>query len=109
MKASLVRLSEMLLVVVPLTVVLFGCVGYDDGYDGYGGGAAVGPGYYEPYGAYYGGWAPGYYVAPYRNGYVGGSPRGGIQSVSHAYRAAPASRAAPSIPSASRSGGSRVR
>jgi hypothetical protein len=63
-----------------------GCVVAPDGgyYNGYSAYNAY-PGYYEPYGAYYGGWGPDYYVAPY----------GVAHSVSHA---------TPSIPSHSRSG-----
>jgi len=43
-----------------------GCVVAPDGAYYNNGGYAAYPGYYEPYGAYYGGWAPDYYVAPYR-------------------------------------------
>jgi hypothetical protein len=55
-------------------------------------------GYYEPYGYEYGGWGGGYHVGPGR----GGDRRGGHPS--HSYRAAPASRPTPSIPSGSRGG-----
>ncbi len=55
-------------------------------------------GYYEPFGYEYGGWGPGYRVGPGR----GGDRRGGHPSGS--YRAAPASRSTPSIPSRSRGG-----
>jgi hypothetical protein len=62
-------------------------------------------GYYEPYGYDYGGWGAGYRVGPGRccdhrddhpvdRGHAGHAP---------AYRAAPAGRSAPSIPSRSRS------
>ncbi len=109
MKVSPLRLAEFCLIVSPLTIVLFGCVVADGGY-GYGNGAAIVPGYYEPYGAYYGGWGPNYYVAPYRNGYrPDDRGRSEVQSSSHAFRGAPASHSAPSIPSASRSGDSRSR
>jgi hypothetical protein len=51
-------------------------------------------GVYEPPGYVYGGWGPGYHVGP--------PPRGGghrpVQSPSRAYRPAPRSRPAPSIP-----------
>jgi hypothetical protein len=43
--------------------------------------------YYEPYGAVYGGWGPGYHVAPFR----GGAHRGAGGGGTHAYRSAPAS------------------
>jgi hypothetical protein len=87
--------------VVALAVALAsGCVVTDGGY-GYGD-AAYGVGYYQPAGIAYGGWGPGYDVAPFRRGYpvrYGGHPP------SHAYRAAPASRAMPSIPMGARPGG----
>jgi len=73
------------------------CVVADGGY-GYGpdvGVTYVG-GYYEPYGYEYGGWGGGYRVGPSR----GGAPR--RDSGSRPYRAAPASRHTPSIPSRSR-------
>ena len=94
-----------------LTILLSGCVvadggyGYDGGYE-YGGG--IGAAYYEPYGADYGGWGPGYRVAPYR----GGDHRltgGDGHASEHTYRSAPASRSMPSIPSQSRSDGLRSR
>jgi len=54
-----------------VTILSFGCVvaggGYGYGYDD-------GPGYYEPYGAEYGGWRPGYHVAPVL---YGGQPHSG--------------------------------
>jgi hypothetical protein len=56
------------------------------------GGGYVG-GVYEPYGNDYGGWGPGYHVAPSRRG-----ERRPEQSAPHAYRPAPRSRPAPSIP-----------
>jgi len=74
-------------------------------------GICIGLNYYEPYGTVYGGWGPGYYVGPYRNGgnrrndnrYRRSGHEGGHSS-EHAYRSAPASRPMPSIPSHSRSG-----
>jgi hypothetical protein len=94
-----------------LTVLLAGClvpVGGDGYYDeGFVGGAA----YYEPYGTNYGGWGPGYQVAPHRNdGYRPPPPGGGGHSApahisvpdrkaAPAYRPAPASRSTPSLPS----------
>ena len=86
-----------------LTVLLFGCFvpvggyGYDDGGD-------IGGAYYEPFGYDYGGWGPGYHVAPYRGG--DHRPVSGGGHTARAYRSAPASRSMPSIPSHARSGGS---
>lgn len=75
--------------------VLYACTVTGDGYVG---------GYYDPPGYEYGSWGHGYYVAPPHGGghggYVGGEhhaeqPRPPQQ---HAYRPAPPSRPAPSIP-----------
>jgi len=88
-------------------VLSSGCVVPGGGY-GYDGGGGIGLGYYEPVGADYGGWGPGYQVAPYRGDDNRGG-RGGGNAPSHAYRAAPASHAMPSIPSGSRSAGSGSR
>lgn len=57
--------------------------------------------YYQPYGMFYGGWSPGYRVAPYRGGahFV---PNG--RAGQH-FHAAPPSRPMPSIPSHGRPGG----
>jgi len=104
-KTFLARWPVLAFVVGTLTVLSSGCVVPGGGY-GYDASAGIGVGYYEPYGADYGGWGPGYQVAPYRGGYnrPGG---GGGNPAPHAYRSAPASHAMPSIPSGSRSGGSR--
>jgi hypothetical protein len=87
------------------TLLLSGCVvpvggGYEDG------GVSVGLGvdYYEPYGAVYGGWGPGYRVAPYRGGDY--HQDRGSRPVSHAYRPAPEGHSMPSLPSRGHSGGS---
>jgi hypothetical protein len=78
--------------------------------DGYGYGAVgYAPDYYEPYGGVYGGWGPDYRVGPVRGGdhrfdRGPGRPAGGTPA-RHAFRAAPASRGAPSIPSGARPGG----
>jgi hypothetical protein len=90
---------------IGLLGVLSGCIvpGGDYGYDG---GVAYGADYYEPYGAVYGGWGPGYRVGPVRDGGYRSDHGGGE---GHAYRAAPASHSIPSIPSRSRSGGGRSR
>lgn len=101
---NILRWSATALVIGLFTVLSSGCVVPDGGY-GYGGGVAVGVDYYEPYGANYGGWGPGYQVGPFRGG---GHPAG--HGGSHAYRSAPASHPMPSIPShsaPSRSGRSR--
>jgi hypothetical protein len=82
------------------------CVAPGGGY-AYDNGVDVGVDYYEPYGADYGGWDSGYQVGPYRDGGHWGGERGRGGSAPHGYRSAPASRPMPSIPSGSRSGGSR--
>lgn len=80
-----------------LAVAQFGCaVGVDGGPVGDDGIGYVG-GYYEPYGYVVGGWGGGYHVGPGRGG-----ERGGGGASGHSYRAAPAGRGAPSIPSHSR-------
>ena len=106
MNISLLRSLTLAFVVCTATVLLSGCIGlngggyYDDGF--------IGPGYYEPSGVVYGGWESGYHVAPYRGGdhrdYRPTSDRG--HESARTYRAAPASRSVPSIPSQSRSSGS---
>jgi len=75
---------------------LCACIAIGPGYDGGVGVGYVG-GYYEPYGFDYGGWEPGYHVAPPRGG-----ERRPAQSAPHAYRPAPSSRSTPSIPTRSR-------
>ncbi len=85
-----------------LALLASACAGPGYGYDE---GVGIGAGYYEPYGYDYGGWGPGYAVGPYRGGH--GPDRGGGGRPGHAYRSAPASRSAPSIPSGGRSGGGR--
>jgi hypothetical protein len=86
-------------------VLGLGACAVDDGpyYGGDGGGYAGG--YYEPYGYEMGGWGEGYHVGPGRRGDRGGDRGGahdGRSPGGHAYRAAPAGRGAPSIPSQSR-------
>ena len=96
-------LGMLVFVVLMLTVLLSGCLWPGGGY--YDGGG-IGAGYYEPSGVEYGGWGPGYQVAPFR----GGDHRsigGGGHASAHAYRSAPASHSMPSIPSGSRSSGGR--
>jgi hypothetical protein len=105
MKCSRLRLSAIVFVVGLITALVSGCV-VTSGY-GYDGGVGIGLDYYEPYGSYYGGWGPGYFVGPSHDG-GHRSDRGG-GSPPHAYRPAPPSHAMPSIPSHSRSGRSRSR
>lgn len=106
MKILLLRRSAIAFAIGLFTALLPGCVVTGDGY-GYAGNVGIGVDYYEPFGAVYGGWEPGYRVGPARAG--GYRPDRGGNASSHAYRAAPASRPMPSIPSRSRSGGSRPR
>jgi hypothetical protein len=101
---SLLRWLAIAFVIGLFTVLSPGCAVYGGGY-GYDGGVGIGLDYYEPYGAY-GGWGPGYYVGPFRDG-AHRLDRGGGHPPPHAYRSAPASHPMPSIPSRSRSGGSR--
>ncbi|MDR3387974.1 MAG: hypothetical protein P4L92_13075 [Rudaea sp.] len=102
------RKPTLILAVALCAALSSGCAvsggGYGYGYEG--GGVSVGLDYYEPYGGYYGGWGPGYRVGPVRGGDHRRDARGG--STQHAYRSAPASHSAPSIPSRPHSsGGSR--
>jgi len=90
-------------------VLLSGCVVPDGGY-GYNAGEVGWPGYYEPYGAVYGGWGPGYLVGPvggggYRGGRGGAGGFGG--GGQHAFRAASAAHGVPSIPGGRGGGGAR--
>jgi hypothetical protein len=100
---SLSRWATTALVIGLVAVLPSGCIVPGGGY-GYEGGAGYGLDYYEPYGVEYGGWGPSYQVAPYRGGERRPARAGGGPGA-HAYRAAPASRSMPSIPSGSRSGG----
>jgi hypothetical protein len=105
MKISRVRIASLAAAAGLFAVLLSGCVvpvggGYDEG------GVSVGLGvdYYEPYGGFYGGWGPGYRVAPFRGG---GERREDFRAggSTHAFRSAPAGRSMPSIPSRGHSGG----
>jgi hypothetical protein len=71
---------------------LCACIATGPGYDGGVGVAYVG-GYYEPYGRDYGGWGPGYQVAPPRGG-----ERRPEQLPPHDVRPAPPTRPTPSDP-----------
>jgi len=113
MRSLLLRRSAIGIAATLFAVALSGCAveggyapGYDDSY-GYGGGVGIGFDYYEPYGAFYGGWGPSYHVAPYRRGGEPHWDRGAAHRSPHAYRSAPESRSMPSIPSHPRSGGTR--
>ena len=100
MTASLSRWSAPAFVIGLFAVLASGCVVPGGGY----GEAGYGVDYYEPYGIDYGGWGPGYYVAPYRDRDHHPEGREGRES-RPAYRAAPPSHAIPSLPSGSRSSG----
>lgn len=129
MNLSYLRLSAVASAIGLLALLLSGCV-VPDGRYGYGERDGFGPGYYEPYGTYYGGWGPGYFVAPYRgrehhfdrddehrfehegehrpdHGGEHGPGREAGHPPSQAFRAPPAGQPMPSIPS--RSGGPRSR
>ena len=107
MNAAHLRWSAIALVIGLFMVLSSGCVVTGGGY-GYDGDVGIGVDYYEPYGVDYGGWGPGYRVGPFRDG-AHRPERGSGQPPAHAYKPAPASRSMPSIPSRSRSGGSRSR
>ena len=68
MNILLLRWLVLAFVVGTLTVLSAGCILSDGGYGYDDGGRGVGADYYEPYGADYGGWGPGYHVAPFRGG-----------------------------------------
>jgi hypothetical protein len=94
-------------VLCTLTLLLSGCILPPGGYVYDNGGIEAN--YYEPFGFVdYGNWGRGYQVAPFRGGYHRPAGGGGHAS-GRAYRSAPASHSMPSIPSHSRSGGSRSR
>lgn len=125
MKSSFLRWNISALAAALLCTALGGCVA-EGGY-GYGGGGVTvdadvdtGADYYEPAGVVVGGWAPGYHVGPVgpdrgpgdgrpRPGETapGPHPMGGVRPApggggTHAYKPAPASHSAPSIPSGHR-------
>ena len=92
-----------------LVTVWTGCaIAPGDGSFGYAGSVGFGLDYYEPWneplGPYYGGWGPGYPVAPYRGG-ERRIERGHGPGAPRAYRPAPGSRPMPSIPSRPRGSG----
>jgi hypothetical protein len=87
------RLPVLALLAVAAMALVAGCAVSDGGY-GYGS-----VDYYEPYGFGYGGWGPGYGVAPFRGDHRFVGFHG-----AHAFRGAPAGRPMPSLP-AGRGGG----
>jgi hypothetical protein len=105
MNTSLLRGSAIAIAIGSFTILLSSCIVPGGGYGYGGGGVDIGLDYYEPYGGVYGGWGPGYRVAPFRGGDQRRDVGGGRPT--HAYRPAPASHSLPSIPSHSRSGGAR--
>ena len=112
MKTSFFRWSAFTLAAAAWTLLSAGCIMPDGGYgNGYDDGGVIGAGYYDTYGVDYGGWGPGYHVAPFRGGGHrpdGGERRGaGGNPGGHAYRSAPASRSMPSLPHGNPGGGSR--
>jgi hypothetical protein len=88
------------------STVLSSCA-VDGGY-GYGPDVGIGIGYYDT-GGYYGGWGRGYRVGPGRRDYHWDHHDNHGHGSTHSYRAAPAGRSMPSIPSRghSHSGGHR--
>jgi hypothetical protein len=101
---NILRWSAIAFVIGLFTALLSGCIVPDGGY-GYYDDMGIGLDYYEPYGADYGGWRPGYRVGPFHDG--GHHPgHGGGHPPPHAYRPAPESHPMPSIPSRPRSHGS---
>lgn len=97
MNTLLIRWSVIALVLGLFTALLSGCVASGDGY-GYDNSAriGIGLGYYEPYGAYYGGWGPGYRVGPTRGNNF--RQDRGSRPNPRTFRPAPATRSVPSIP-----------
>lgn len=108
MNILLVRWSVITFVIGLFTLLSSGCVVPGDGY-GYDTrvGVGIGLGYYEPYGAFYGGWGPGYNVGPIHGDHYR-PDRGGGRRTPHVYRSAPRSQSMPSIPSRRRSGDLRT-
>ena len=106
MNTLLLRKCATALVAGLFALLASGCAVYDGGGYGYRSSVGIGIDYYEPFGGEYGGWGPGYRVAPFRGGSArmdrGGEhrrDRAGGHPGGHAYRSAPPSRSMPSIPS----------
>lgn len=104
----MLRTGTLALTVTLGAAYLSGCTDYGGGYVGPD--VSVGFGYYDDGWCCAGGWGRGYRVGPYRgdhhwdnhNSYHG-------RTTTHSYRAAPAGRAVPSIPSRGHSGGGHGR
>jgi hypothetical protein len=101
MNASSLRWSISALVLGLFVTLAIGCVVRDGGYGG-GVNVAGGLDYYEPYGADYGGWGPGYQVGPVRGGDYHHAAYDNRSPSAHSSRAYSGSRSAPSIPGGSR-------
>jgi len=99
---SRARLPAVACLIALSTAVVSGCA-VPAGGPAYGGGLGVD--YYEPYGYGYGGWGPGYYVAPFRGGDHRFDRGGGFSQSAHAFRSAPAGRGMPSLPAGGGRGG----
>ena len=104
MKRSFLRWSATAVLAGLFIVLSPGCV--VGGEYGYEGNVGIGLGYYEPYGIDYGGWGPGYHVAPSR-GNDRSRDRGAGQQRPPTYRPAPGSHTVPTIPSRPRPGNPR--
>jgi hypothetical protein len=107
MKAGLSRRVLHALVIGPLLLLPVACAVTADG--GYGD-VGIGVDYYDPF-AYdygYGGWGPGYRVAPFGPGVRRLGAGGGGGAPQHAYRPAAAGRSMPSLPAGGRAGGGRA-
>jgi hypothetical protein len=100
--ARTIRTTAIALTIALGSAVLSSCAVDGGGY-GYGPDVDVGVGFgYYDTGGYYGGWGRGYRVGPGRGNYHHDDHGHGS---THSYRAAPAGRSAPSIPSRGHSGG----
>ena len=97
MKTSSPRWPWLALAAALLAPLLPACLVRGGAYGaGYDTSVGVGIDYYEPYGPFYGGWAPGYHVGPSRGG---GPPHArGDDHAAPRYRPAPPARPVPSIP-----------
>lgn len=101
--AQVVRTASIAVTIALGCAVVSSCAVEGGGY-GYGPAVDVGVGFdYYDTGGYYGGWGRGYRVGPGRGGYHNG---GHGHGTTH-YRAAPAGRSMPSIPSRGHSNGGR--
>ena len=104
----MLRTGALALTVTLGAAYLSGCTDYGGGY--YGGPSVdvgVGFGYYDDGWCCAGGWGRGYRVGPTRGDHHWDNHNSSHGSTHHSYRAAPAGRAVPSIPSRGHSGGGR--